>query len=227
VLVNSALVKEWLAREGLEVEAYLRQCLKGRHIPCELVTSMEYSLLAGGKRLRPVLCLTCARLFGLEAGSVLPFALALEMIHTYSLIHDDLPAMDNDALRRGKPSNHKQFGEATALLAGDGLLTEAFFFMARAGDNLPAGRVLRAMALVAEAAGAAGMVGGQMLDMLYTGRGGTSLEELRSMHSLKTGALLKVSCLSGAVLAGAGDEDLGNMEVFGRETGIAVVHISQ
>lgn len=215
-------VKQRLAEEVLPVEAYLRECLKGRHIPCELVTAMEYSLLAGGKRVRPALCLACGKLFGLAAEPMLPFVSALELIHTYSLIHDDLPALDNDDLRRGRPSNHKKFDEATAILAGDGLLTEAFVLMSRTARDLPAERVLTALGLVAEAAGAAGMVGGQELDMLYTGKPGlVRLEDLRYMHALKTGALLKASCLSGAILAGAGAEDLKRVESFGRHLGAA------
>lgn len=203
------------------VEAHLATCLGDRGIPESLRVAMEYSLLAGGKRIRPVLCLTTAGLFGLEAASVLPFACAIECIHTYSLIHDDLPAMDDDDLRRGKPSSHKMFGEATAILAGDGLLTDAFDFMASAGDTLPPARVLEALRLVARAAGASGMVGGQTLDMDYTGRNGVTLEELRAMHAMKTGALLRVACLSGAVLAGAGPDDCARIATYGEAVGAA------
>ena len=167
---------------------------------------MLYSLQAGGKRLRPVLCLSCAALCGLEPQKALPFAAAIEMIHTYSLIHDDLPAMDDDDLRRGKPSNHKAFDEATAILAGDGLLTDAFVIMCRA--PLPPDRLLRAVAELALAAGASGMVGGQEWDMIYTGRSRVSLEELRGMHAMKTGALLRASCVCGGLLAGAEDKAL-------------------
>ena len=153
-------VKQQLAARAEAVEDYLRGCLKGRGIPCSLLQAMEYSLNAGGKRVRPVLCLSAAGLFGLEGESVLPFAGALECIHTYSLIHDDLPAMDDDDLRRGKPSNHKMFGEAMAILAGDGLLTEAFVFMASVAGSIPAERVLPALEEIAMAAGSSGMVGG-------------------------------------------------------------------
>jgi geranylgeranyl diphosphate synthase type II len=184
-----------------QVEAYLAACLKERNIPERLLAAMEYSLLAGGKRLRPVLCLSCAALCGSAEARALPFAASIELIHTYSLIHDDLPAMDNDDLRRGRPTNHKVFGEAAAVLAGDGLLTEAFVHMA--DTRLPPELVLAALAELARAAGAAGMVGGQMLDMEYTGAGKAELE-LAAMHARKTGALLKASCLCGALLAGAG-----------------------
>jgi geranylgeranyl diphosphate synthase type II len=198
-------VKAELAARAAPVEAYLVDCLKGRDIPERLLESMEYSLMAGGKRLRPVLLLTFARLFGAQENRVMPFAAALELIHTYSLIHDDLPAMDDDDLRRGKPSNHKQFDEATAILAGDGLLTEAFTLMFSCMDEggVAPQRVVRAAQAVSVAAGAGGMVGGQELDMIYTARPGVSLEELRAMHGMKTGALITAACVAGAVLAGA------------------------
>ncbi len=125
-------VKQKLAERAAGVEGYLEACLHDRGIPSRLLASMEYSLLAGGKRLRPVLTLSWARMLGGDADAVMPFAASLECIHTYSLIHDDLPAMDDDDLRRGKPSNHKKFDEATAILAGDGLLTEAFGLMSAA-----------------------------------------------------------------------------------------------
>ena len=194
-------MKTLLKSRGRDVEAYLAGCLDGRAIPSRLKESMLYSLQAGGKRLRPVLCLSCAALCGLEPHKALPFASAIEMIHTYSLIHDDLPAMDDDDLRRGKPSNHKAFDEATAILAGDGLLTDAFVIMCRA--PLAADVLLRAVAELALAAGASGMVGGQEWDMIYTGRSQVSLEELRGMHAMKTGALLRASCVCGGLLAGA------------------------
>ena len=127
---DSQQVKTILAERGAQVEAYLQHCLDAIPMQGRLKEAMYYSLLAGGKRLRPVLCLSTAALFGLSAEAVMPFAASLEMIHTYSLIHDDLPAMDDDDLRRGRPSCHKAFDEATAILAGDALLTDAFGFMA-------------------------------------------------------------------------------------------------
>ena len=152
----------------------------------------------------------------------MPFAASLEMIHTYSLIHDDLPAMDDDDLRRGKPSNHKQFDEATAILAGDGLLTEAFGFMAEA--EAPAADVVEAISLMAKSAGSGGMVGGQAVDISYTGRDGVTLEELKIMHSMKTGALILSACKSGAILAkgaGATEDDVRRAEEYGRLIGVA------
>jgi geranylgeranyl diphosphate synthase, type II len=152
-------------------------------------------------------------------GRVLPFAAGIECIHTYSLIHDDLPAMDNDDLRRGRPTSHKKFGEATAILAGDGLLTEAFTLML--GTGLPPERVVAAAAEVATAAGPRGMVGGQLLDMELTGRPSVDLENLKDMHSRKTGALIMASCLSGAILAGSGRDGMERAEAYGRNVGLA------
>lgn len=215
-------VKDRLRQDAAVVERWLASALRGRGIPGGLLEAMEYSLLAGGKRIRPVLCLTAARLCGLAGDAALPFAGALECIHTYSLIHDDLPAMDDDDLRRGKPSNHKQFGEASAILAGDGLLTDAFALMASlAGPEIPAERVLRALCLAAVAAGSSGMVGGQFLDMEYTGRDAVGIEALAAMHAMKTGALLQTACECGAVLAGADEASIAALAGYGRELGAA------
>jgi len=210
---------ENLRFRAAQVEAYLGVCLKERAIPERLLAAMEYSLLAGGKRLRPVLCLSCAAMCGLEEAVVLPFAASIELIHTYSLIHDDLPAMDNDDLRRGKPTNHKVFDEATAILAGDALLTEAFVGMA--GTPLPPERVLAALGELARAAGAAGMVGGQMLDMEYTGMAKLGAQELAVLHARKTGALLRASCLCGGLLAGTGAEGAAALARYGTAFGAA------
>lgn len=218
---DTALVKTVLRQHAAEVEAFLAACLQNRDIPEALLRAMQYSLDAGGKRLRPVLCLTCAELFGLDSKNVMPFACAIECIHTYSLIHDDLPAMDDDDLRRGKPSNHKMFGEATAILAGDGLLTESFVLMSETAAAVPAGRVLAATGMIARKAGSAGMVGGQALDMSYTGRHDVDIDALRNMHARKTGALILGSCLSGAMLAGASPEDLERIEAYGKAIGVA------
>ncbi len=220
-MMTPQVLKQKLKAEAADVEAFLEICLKGRGIPEGLLQAMDYSLLAGGKRLRPVLCLTTARLFGLSKDAVMPFAGALELIHTYSLIHDDLPAMDDDDLRRGMPSNHKKFDEATAILAGDGLLTEAFSLMASVGETFDARHVLEAMAIVSAAAGAGGMVGGQMLDMEYTGRGDVSLTMLRGMHAMKTGALIRCACLVGARLAGVSTEDAQRIARYGEGIGVA------
>ena len=214
-------VKERLKAYARDVENFLRSSLRGQGIPPGLLEAMEYSLLAGGKRLRPVLCLCFARMLGTPAQAAMPFAASFELIHTYSLVHDDLPAMDDDDLRRGRPSNHKVFGEAMAILAGDGLLTEAFGLMTAVSRDLPAERVVRAIAALARAAGAAGMVGGQALDMAYTAKAGVSLEELREMQSLKTGALITAACVCGAELAGAGENLVARAKSYGQSVGAA------
>ena len=218
-------VKERLAVMAGEVEVYLRERfgvrMRERGVPENLLAAMEYSLLAGGKRLRPVLCLVFAELFDAERARVMPFAAGFEIIHTYSLIHDDLPAMDDDDLRRGRPSNHKVFGEAGAILAGDALLTEAFGCMGRVWPGVAAELVLPALAEAAKAAGAAGMVGGQVLDMDYTAREGVTLAELARMQALKTGALLTASCVCGAILAGAGEEGAARAREYGEAVGAA------
>jgi geranylgeranyl diphosphate synthase type II len=220
---NGMNVKAELKARAGEIEAYLAGCLRGNDTPERLLASMEYSLHAGGKRLRPALALSFARLFGASGAEVLPFAAALELIHTYSLIHDDLPAMDDDDLRRGKPSNHKQFDEATAILAGDGLLTDAFGLMFSCADEgcVPATRLVRAAQAVAAAAGSGGMVGGQALDMEYTARPGVSFEELRAMHAMKTGALITASCVAGALLAGAEPPLVRRAREYGVNVGAA------
>ncbi|MFK4763184.1 polyprenyl synthetase family protein [Desulfobaculum sp. SPO524] len=209
-----------LANYAKAVDEYLNKCLKDRGIDERLLESMEYSLMADGKRLRPALCLAWGAHFGLDFDASMPFASAIELIHTYSLIHDDLPAMDDDDLRRGKPSNHKQFDEATAILAGDALLTEAFNMMLNT-QGVPAERVLQAAAVVSYGAGPNGMVGGQMLDMSLTGKIDVALEELQRMHSLKTGALITAACLSGAILGGADEEGLGKAIEYGKNLGMA------
>jgi len=200
------------------VEARLASIFGDGATPAPLVASMEYSLMAGGKRLRPVLCLAWAELVGGGAQSVLDFACAIECIHTYSLIHDDLPAMDNDDLRRGKPSNHKQFDEATAILAGDGLLTEAFTLATSL--NLPPERILRAVFHLSTAAGPRGMVGGQVLDMGLTGKS-ASLPQLREMHAKKTGALIESSCVTGCILGGGSGIEQAKASEYGRAIGLA------
>ena len=212
-------MKTLLRERGGEIEAYLTTCLDGPNIPSRLKESMLYSLLAGGKRLRPVLCMSCAALCGLDPARILPFAAAIEMIHTYSLIHDDLPAMDDDDLRRGRPSNHKAFDEATAILAGDALLTDAFVVLCRC--TVEAEHLLAALRKLAFAAGGAGMVGGQQLDMAATGAKSMALDELRTMHSMKTGALLRASCVCGAILAGSGNTSRDAIAAYGSAIGVA------
>ncbi len=218
-ILSTSAMKERLKARGQAVEAWLSTCLQSTDLPDNLREAMEYSLLAGGKRVRPVLCLTCASLCKANEQDVMPFAAAIEMIHSYSLIHDDLPAMDDDDLRRGKPSSHIKFGEAMAILAGDALLTDAFAFMS--GVKCEPKATLSAVAYIAKAAGSAGMVGGQVLDMDYTGKDGINLEQLRRMHSKKTGALIKASCVCGALLAGADAPMLKALEAYGTALGTA------
>lgn len=210
------------------VATFLADCLSSLPgLPAGLRAAMDYSLLAGGKRLRPALCLTFVGTFAPAAereavlAAAMPFAAGIECIHTYSLIHDDLPAMDNDDMRRGRPSNHKQFDEATAILAGDSLLTDAFFLMASVGASLPAERVLAAVSCMAKAAGGPGMVGGQFLDMRYTLAKTATLDELRAMHAMKTGALIAAACVTGAILGGADEAARHAVAAYGRALGAA------
>ena len=186
------------------IEEFLRSCFAGREQYADIYQAMSYSLMAGGKRIRPVLTLETCRMCGGDVAAALPFACAVEMVHTYSLIHDDLPCMDDDDLRRGKPTNHKVFGEATAVLAGDALLTAAFEIMMEHRGDLPARRVLEAVDCLSHAAGAAGMIGGQMLDMEGEKRP-LSLDELKLMQSLKTGALIRAAAELGCIIAGGSD----------------------
>lgn len=189
-----------------------------------LAEAMRYSLSAGGKRVRPVLCLLAAESVGGEAAAALPAAVALELVHTYSLVHDDLPAMDDDDLRRGKPTCHIAFGEAHAILAGDGLLTEAFRILAGEGEA-PAERRARAVAVLAEAAGWRGMVGGQALDLegeVLTREGrGYDLARLQAIHRLKTGALLRASLELGGILGGGTEPQIACLRDAGAALGLA------
>lgn len=185
----------------------------------QLQQSMHYSVLAGGKRLRPILTLTAAELVGGKEEEVLPAACAVELIHNYSLIHDDLPCMDDDDLRRGQPANHKQFGTGMAVLAGDALLTLGFEIMADL-DYLPAERVLQATQELAEAAGNEGMIGGQVADIEAENRE-ISKEELNYIHQHKTGALLKASVRLGAILAGAEQEELAALTTYAEKLGFS------
>ncbi len=182
--------------------------------------AMRYSLEAGGKRVRPILSLLAAEAVGGSVEDALPGALALECIHTYSLVHDDLPAMDDDDLRRGKPTCHIAYGEAHAILAGDGLLTEAFRILAAEGSLDPALRV-EAIAVLAEAAGWRGMVGGQALDLEGEQLNDYGLDHLKTIHRLKTGALLRAATELGAILAGADPAQRAALRAYGEAIGLA------
>ncbi len=187
-------------------------------LPAQLSEAMRYSLLSGGKRLRPVLALMAAEACGGSLEDALPAACALEMIHTYSLVHDDLPAMDDDDLRRGRPTCHKAFDEATAVLAGDGLLTLAFEIVAKHTRPEVAARCVVALA---EAAGPSGMVGGQMSDLQAEGRTDATVEALESIHRRKTGALLRAALRVGGLTAGASGDILQALDTYGHAVGLA------
>ncbi len=193
--------KHLMAEDCALVEQWLASCFNGRERYGKIYDAMLYSLQAGGKRVRPVLALETCRMCGGQPEQALPFACAVEMIHTYSLIHDDLPCMDDDDLRRGKPTNHKVFGEATAVLAGDALLTAAFEMISEHRGLLDAERVLDAVDCLSHAAGAAGMIGGQMLDMEGEHRTLT-LAQLEQLQTLKTGALICAAAELGCIAAG-------------------------
>ncbi len=187
-----------------------------------VVEAMRYSLLAGGKRIRPILCMAGAEAVGGNPDTVVNFACALEMIHAYSLIHDDLPAMDNDDFRRGIPTNHKRFGDAAAILAGDGLLTEAFSVMTRRAlhPEISSEQLLEATRVVADLAGFRGMVGGQMVDIESEGVRPT-IDVVQFIHSTKTAALIRASVSSGAILAGGTEESVSNLSRYGDFLGLA------
>ena len=201
-------------------EALSSQLASLGYIPEKLFEAMDYSLSAGGKRLRPVLLLAACETLGGDAAEALPFACALEMIHTYSLIHDDLPAMDNDDLRRGRPTNHKVYGEGMAILAGDGLLSAAMELMLRAAVKRGDLRGVRAAEAIARRAGVTGMVAGQVMDV--TGEGSEpTLEKVSYIHAHKTADLLTAPMEAGLILAGASEEQVQQGIAYGYHLGMA------
>ena len=189
--------------------------------PEKIYEAMRYSLLAGGKRLRPILCITACELCGGDEALALPTACALEMIHTMSLIHDDLPSMDNDDFRRGKPTNHKVYGEDIAILAGDGLLAYAFEYVVTHTPQADPQALLQVIARLGRTVGAAGLVGGQVLDLESEGRTDITPETLTVIHTHKTGALLEASVLTGAILAGATGEQQQRLSRYAQNIGLA------
>lgn len=217
-------IEQEIAARTEAVNVFIQKYLEGMDLPqgaaiSELRKAMLYSATNGGKRFRPVLSLLVGELFGAPKERILPFAAAVELIHTYSLIHDDLPCMDNDDMRRGKPTNHKVFGEDFALLAGDALLTEAFLLLAdNYGDN--GFLVSQLTRLLSVASGVRGMVGGQAID-LRAGEKQFSLDELKHLHLLKTGALIRVAVEGAAVIAGARPTDVEHLRKFGEGLGLA------
>jgi geranylgeranyl pyrophosphate synthase len=207
-----------LAAMKADVETGLDRLLAG---DSSLFEALRYAVLGGGKRFRPLLLLSAGEAFGGERRTLLPFACAIELVHAYSLVHDDLPCMDNDAFRRGKPSCHKAFGETGALLAGDGLLTLAFEVLAEApAGGAGAGRKDRAVRSIAEAAGIRGMIAGQWLDVAYDPARADEASLLKLL-SLKTGALILASVRAGAVMGGAPDGALPEIDRYGRGVGLA------
>jgi geranylgeranyl diphosphate synthase type II len=216
----SANVEELLKRHASAVDAYLHRVLaRLTDAPPRLVKSITYSLTAGGKRLRPTLVLECCHACGGDSdnSSALAAAGALELIHTFSLVHDDLPAMDDDDLRRGKPTNHKVFGEAMAILAGDAMMTLAFETLAIDAEANLAPALIRELA---SAAGPVGMIGGQTLDIEGENQNLT-LEQLQRIHRMKTGALLTCACRMGALAAGATSTQFEAVTRYGRHLGLA------
>jgi len=215
-------LKKYLEKRRILIDKALdRWVAGGEEFPPEVHKAMRYSLFAGGKRLRPILALAAAEAVGGKAAAALPVACALELIHTYSLIHDDLPAMDDDDLRRGRPTSHKVFGEAAAILAGDALLTEAFQLMARPDlmKNVSARRRLQAIHIVALSAGSQGMVGGQVMDMACQGAE-IGADILEYIHTHKTGALIGAAVAAGAVIGGGSPREVRALEDYGRKMGL-------
>ena len=215
-------LSNYIKNKNQLINVELEKILNDSHPSEPIVKAMKYSLLADGKRIRPVLCLAAAEAVGGKPVAVLPAACALEIVHTYSLIHDDLPAMDNDDLRRGKPTCHIAFGEATAILTGDALLTLAFQVLSAVqltAENQASGW-LKVIHVIATAAGYQGMIRGQMLDMTAEGQHLT-VDELKSLHVLKTGALIEASLLCGALLAHASKRQMETLKIYAVNIGLA------
>ena len=222
-------LKSYLRSRSGIVDKALKDILKGSFAPATLTDSMNYSLMAGGKRLRPILALSSwEMLLGLDNPSeeeykkIMPFACAMEMIHTYSLIHDDLPAMDNDDLRRGKPTNHKVYGDAIAILAGDALLTEAFVVLTKLSKYYDAPNVVSTISYIGNASGMSGMVGGQVLDIENDSRHTVKIDEsyLAKTSKSKTGAIIMASVVCPALLEGM-DDEIKQLEGYSKGIGLA------
>src|SRR6266702_5441354 len=217
-------LKTYLKEQVTRVDAALDRYLpKETELPHSVHKAMRYSVFAGGKRVRPILMLAACHAVGGDSVCALPAACAMEMIHTYSLIHDDLPAMDDDDFRRGNPTNHKVFGEAIAILAGDALLTEAFKLTSdpRFAEGCDASGLLAVIHEIATCAGSYGMVGGQVIDIESEGRPDIDLATVQYIHTHKTGALIKASVVAGALLGGAAGEQLAAITRYGEAAGLA------
>ncbi len=213
-------ISSYLAERKALIEKALDNSIRIVY-PENIYEAMRYSLLAGGKRLRPILCLASCELSGGTIEIAIPTACALEMIHTMSLIHDDLPAMDNDDYRRGKWTNHKVYGESIAILAGDALLSYAFEFVATQTKNVLPQQILQVIASLGRAVGAAGLVGGQVVDLASEGMSDVSEETLRFIHTHKTGSLLEACVISGAILASASQANLQRFSRYAQNIGLA------
>lgn len=214
---------DYIAERVTQIDAELDRYLPaGERLPASLHQAMRYSIFAGGKRIRPLLMIAACEAVGGKMTNVLPAACAMEMIHTYSLIHDDLPAMDNDDYRRGRLTNHKIFGEAIAILAGDALLTQAFIVLATVdpGENISPAERLRVLKIIAAAAGSLGMVGGQVVDMESETKS-VELPIVEYIHTHKTGALILASLQVGAILGGANSQAFAALTRYGECAGLA------
>jgi geranylgeranyl diphosphate synthase type II len=215
-------LKQYLKQKCELVDQALERFLPdGNELPASLHGAMRYSVFAGGKRVRPVLMLAACEAVGGSTQAVMPAACAMEMIHTYSLIHDDLPAMDNDDFRRGNPTNHKVYGEATAILAGDALLSEAFILLSANGEGGDAAARLKVIQEIAVASGSRGMVGGQVVDMESEGRHDVDIATLSYIHTHKTGALIRASVRCGAILGGASEAEFNALTRYADAIGLA------
>ena len=222
MIENEVFLKAYLQDSQKIVEEALEHYLPGEdNIPADIYKAVRYSVFNGGKRIRPILCLAATEAVGGDLGPAIPVACALELIHSYSLIHDDLPAMDNDDFRRGKPTCHKVFGENIAILAGDALLTEAFVLLSHVEKvRLSAERRLAVIQEIAKAAGICGMIGGQALDVL-SGKSEPNENMLREIHRRKTGALIVAAIKSGAIIFNARKDKIQALAEYGINVGLA------
>ncbi len=219
--ISSGTLRQYLEEQRARIEAELDRLLPAaEEYPPSIHRAMRHSVFAGGKRIRPILCLESGRTLGGDEPSLLGLGCALELIHTYSLIHDDLPALDNDDLRRGKPTCHRAFGEATAILAGDALLTLAYEILS-APNPLPEERRLRVVHELSRAIGTrGGMVGGQVIDLEAAGQAADAAT-LKYIHAAKTGAFIRAAVRCGALYANASEEDLQRLTTYGEKVGLA------
>jgi len=215
-------INEWLSATRLVVDRVLDANLPAAETPPAVIhEAMRYAVLGGGKRIRPILGIAAAKACGAHVNGLLVPIAALELIHTYSLVHDDLPALDNDDLRRGRKTTHVVFGEAMAILTGDALLTEAFSWLARPVAGVEAGHQLRAVQEVALAVDSKGMIGGQVADLIATGKNEATAEQLEFIHRNKTGKLMTASVVLGGLLANADDEKIEALRNYGKAIGLA------